>query len=462
MYHRYHIETAETPEVAEVPSRFRVKVKRRGLAFLLVKELVHYRFNLPVVLSRPCVYGVFSGPVGGFAPRHHLCVGCLRCTTEHPDFVQVLPNPARKRLGDSYFTPNYVENIYYEARTGKIPVRGAGYRGPFGGDGWDGMWTDMSEIVRPTRDGIHGREFISTSVDIGTRPPYLVFDERGRPSNGRAHVISIPLPMLFDAPPTGLLSEALAKSLCAAAEETGTLAVLPLRAIAQYSLARPCVAPQVKPSEMAELANLSFQPALIELLGWDEGFHHALAQRFPSAAVCVRVEAGTPQDLVRMADAGARVFHLVANYHGRWPDGRFMLDVIRDAHRAFVKLDRRDEVTLLGTGGIIAAEHVPKSILCGLDAVALDTPVLVALQAQFQGECADRARSAFVLPASLNPEWGAQRLKNLLGSWRDQSLEMLGAMGLREMRRLRGEIGRAMFQKELEREAFTGIEGYGQ
>jgi len=34
-------------------------------------------------------------------------------------------------------------------------------------------------------------------------------------------------------------------------------------------------------------------------------------------------------------------------------------------------------------------------------------------------------------------------------------------MGLREVRRLRGEMGRAMFQKELEREAFSGIEGYG-
>jgi hypothetical protein len=36
----------------------------------------------------------------------------------------------------------------------------------------------------------------------------------------------------------------------------------------------------------------------------------------------------------------------------------------------------------------------------------------------------------------------------------------MGAMGLREVRRLRGEIGRAMFQKDLEREAFAGIEGY--
>jgi len=38
---------------------------------------------------------------------------------------------------------------------------------------------------------------------------------------------------------------------------------------------------------------------------------------------------------------------------------------------------------------------------------------------------------------------------------------VLGAMGLRELRRLRGEMGRAMFQADLEREAFAGIEGFG-
>jgi len=53
-----------------------------------------------------------------------------------------------------------------------------------------------------------------------------------------------------------------------------------------------------------------------------------------------------------------------------------------------------------------------------------------------------------------------QRVKNLLGSWRDQLLEVLGAMGLREVRRLRGEMGRAMFQRDLEEEAFAEIEGY--
>ena len=60
----------------------------------------------------------------------------------------------------------------------------------------------------------------------------------------------------------------------------------------------------------------------------------------------------------------------------------------------------------------------------------------------------------------MDHDWAVQRLVNLSASWRDQLLEILGAMGLREVRRLRGEVGRCMFQTDLEREAFAGIEGY--
>ena len=105
---------------------------------------------------------------------------------------------------------------------------------------------------------------------------------------------------------------------------------------------------------------------------------------------------------------------------------------------------------------------MPKAIICGLDAVALDTAPVAALQARFIGECLDRETSRFRFNKKINTEWGVQRLKNLLASWRDQMLEVLGAMGLREVRRLRGEVGRAMFQEELEREAFGDIESYGE
>ena len=137
-----------------------------------------------------------------------------------------------------------------------------------------------------------------------------------------------------------------------------------------------------------------------------------------------------------------------------------MLDQIRHVHGLFVEAGVREEVTLLGSGGIIVAEHVPKAIIAGLDAVVLNSPLLIALQATFAGEFRNR-RSHCRLPRNLTVDWGAQRLQNLMAAWRDQLLEILGAMGIREVRRLRSEIGRAMFQVDLERDAFGDIEGYG-
>ncbi len=461
-YHRYHIETRPTQDIAPHPNRFQVKVKKHRLALLLVKEAFHYRFNTKVILSRPCLYGVFGGPLGGFAPREHLCVGCLRCTTEYPDVVQIYRNPGREHLGDSYFTPDLMDAVHYEAQTGRIPVKGAGYRGRFGGEGWDGMWTDMSEIVRPTRDGIHGREFISTVVDIGGNPPFLTFDERGLPMAASTHLLSVPLPILFDVPPASLTSQTLYTILSEAARECETLAVLPISAIMQLQLSGKQLVPLVTPGERQAVSALSVEPRMIEMAAWDERLFDQIRSSFPASIVCLRLNFAPQlkEKLLEYTHVGIRAFHLVANYHGQGADGRFVLDLIRAAHQTLVDARCRDEVTLLGSGGIIAAEHVPKAIICGLDAVAVDTAPLVALQATFVGDCIHAEASQVRLPRELTVEWGVQRLKNLLASWRDQMLEVLGAMGLREVRRLRGEVGRAMFELDLEREAFGGIAGY--
>ena len=48
---------------------------------------------------------------------------------------------------------------------------------------------------------------------------------------------------------------------------------------------------------------------------------------------------------------------------------------------------------------------------------------------------------------------------NLIAAWRNQLLEVLGAMGIREVRRLRGEVGRAMFFEDLEAETFGRLFG---
>src|SRR5262245_13703481 len=242
MYNRYHIETKKTPDIIPHPHRFNVRVGKIGLAKLLIKELIQYRGNKEVILSRPCVYGVFSGPLGGFAPREKLCVGCMRCTTQYPEFVQILHNPQRKELGDAYFTPEAVDTVVYEAESGRVPIKGAGYRGKFGGTGWDSLWTDMSEIVRPTRDGIHGREFISTAIDVGTKPSYLEFDAHHQPIGAVPWTISIPIPLLFDVPPVQLETHA---TLCHIYRETArclqSFVILPLKMCVKNSSNIPLV-----------------------------------------------------------------------------------------------------------------------------------------------------------------------------------------------------------------------------
>lgn len=442
-YSRYQIEIKKTPNILDHPNRFQVKVNRFALAKLLIKELIHYQGNLEVVKNSPCVYGVFSGPIGGFYPRQHLCVGCLRCTTEHPDVVQIYHNPERKKLGDSFFTPDLVDTIIHEAESGRIPIRGAGFRGPFGGEGWDSMWTDMSEIVRPTRDGIHGREFISTEVDIVSRPSFLEFKE-GEPFGTIPKGFSIPIPLLFDS--FSLEDENFCHILSSAAHSLQTLAFFPIEMINRYQWKGSHLIPI-----MNEVKELSWEPLAIEI-DWQKGLFDQLQKKYPNTTVIVRTDYGS-EHCLGLYQEGVRVFHFTADPYGRGKDGKFVLELIREVQSAFVKAKCREEVTFLGSGGIVAAEHLAKAILCGLDAVILDTPLLVALQAKF-------LERSFILPSHLPIPWGIQRLKNLVNAWRDQLLEILGAMGLREVRRLRGELGRAMFQNDLEKEAFEEIDGY--
>ena len=366
-------------------------------------------------------------------------------------------------MGDSYFSAEYVDEVHYEAQTGRIPVKGAGYRGKFGGEGWNSMWTDMSEIVRPTRDGIHGREFISTVVDIGQKPAFLAFDEQGLPVGETPRTISIPLPILFDVPPASITSQTYLTIVTEAARESETLAIVPITTIRKFKLGGSHIVPLVTQEDYEILRSLTFEPKMIEMVSWDEKLGDEIRLRFPASLLCLRLtfDDQFQKRLIQYADSGIRLFHLVANYHGRGLNREFVLELIRQAHRTFVDAGFRDEVTLLGSGGIIAAEHVPKAIICGLDAVAIDMVLPLALQAKLVGEYTEQATSQLRLSKRIATEWGIQRVKNLLASWRDQMLEVLGAMGLREVRRLRGEMGRAMFQKDMEYEAFREIIGYG-
>src|SRR3989449_11472971 len=129
----------------------------------------------------------------------------MRCVQEYPHIMTVKQSEEYKRLGDSFWTPEAVFTIWNEASTGKIPVKGMGYKGAFGGEGFDGIWTDMSEIVRPTRDGVYGREYISTSADIGRKATSVNFSSSEDVTGKKIRLLQSSLPMMLQPPESSKL-----------------------------------------------------------------------------------------------------------------------------------------------------------------------------------------------------------------------------------------------------------------
>jgi glutamate synthase domain-containing protein 2 len=96
--------------------------------------------------------------------------------------------------------------------------------------------------------------------------------------------------------------------------------------------------------------------------------------------------------------------------------------------------------------------------MCGADGAAVDLPLLIGLECRVCKRCV-AGKSCPVELQNLDAEYGEQRLVNLMCSWWSQLIEMMGAMGIRDVRRVRGEAGRAMFFEDLERETFGALFG---
>jgi hypothetical protein len=349
--------------------------------------------------------------------------------------------------------------VSYEAEAGKIPIKGMGYKGSFAGKGWDSIWTDMSEIVRPTRDGVYGREYISTLVDLGRKPKFITLHDRSKGEFSRT--IEIPLPMIFDFLPSNLSSQSIFKSIATAAKTTGTLFIASIeQAEGLPKTYQDNIVPLITPDNVRDHRELIVQARALELTNFDAQAVKWIRELNPHVPISIRHQLNnrSSEDVLELVRRGVDIVHLLANYHGEgWDSDRaFVKDLLRSVHNTLVREAVRDEITLVVSGGITLAEHVPKAIICGADLVALDTTVLVALQAQFLSECLT-SETGQIVHDEFDPAWGQQRLVNLLGSWHDQLIEILSAMGMRDVRRLRGDVGRAMFNEDLEKEAFADV-----
>jgi hypothetical protein len=296
-----------------------------------------------------------------------------------------------------------------------------------------------------------------------------------------------PFPVIFDIIPEHWRRGQVTAAVAAGAAEIGTLAIvheqeLPSEtATANHLIPLLAVGQAFQPDDPAanvRLESLTYKTRFSSPLVMIEdqadvmALQASLKKSRPEQIVAIRVQANPKisQRVVELVEAGAEVIHLVFDSHGlESPQAeagngepaaprRHVRDVLRDVHGTLVRRGIRDVVTLVASGGIAQAEHVAKAIICGADLVAIDIPLLLAMECRLCGEC-ERGELCPIALEDMDEHYGTHRIVNLMGAWHQQLIEVLGAMGIREVRRLRGETGRAMFFEDLERETFGRLFG---
>ena len=104
----------------------------------------------------------------------------------------------------------------------------------------------------------------------------------------------------------------------------------------------------------------------------------------------------------------------------------------------------RNWVSIIAAGGIRSSADVVKAIALGADAVGIGTAALIAMgcrlcQKCYTGNCSwGIATQRPELTGRLDPDWGAERLINLVNSWSLELKEVLGALGVNAVESLRG------------------------
>ncbi len=424
-------------------------------------------------VKKKCVYGIFKENYQHFSsmeePEYlYKCQSCFRCVQEctRGIFSRVI-DPDYRTLGDHYWRADIIHRLWYQAHTGKIPVSGAGYRGPFVGAGFDSMWTDMSEIVRPTRDGIHGREYINTCFEISRRISPLTFNQDLTIASELPPILEIPIPLMLRLPTNLIVNETILLSAAKAAQALGTMMLIRPQ---DYSDALVPYAANLTPcltgDNYEDYIDLIHKSRAVELADAPDIEETMVKIRALKPEIIILI--GLPLD-ARAADRAVALvhtdvdtLHFSANEHGQElnsEDPRFLKEMIREVHLALIDDSSRQKINLVFSGGIAMAEHMAKAVICGADGVVVEQPLLIALECRLCYRCREGLSCPAKLENDFDPEWGGQRITNLMGAWHSQLIEVMGAMGIREARRLRGEVGRSMWFEDLEMENFGPIFG---
>jgi glutamate synthase domain-containing protein 2 len=172
--------------------------------------------------------------------------------------------------------------------------------------------------------------------------------------------------------------------------------------------------------------------------------------------ISVKVSTPTDVDMVAVGSyyAGAHIIHLDGSYGGTGaaPDiakKNIAMPIeyaIPKVHKFLCAEGIRDKITLIASGGIRTAYDALKAIALGADGVVIGTAEMVALGC-VRCACCESGRGCPRGIAStdaelinlMSLEWATQRLINLQNAWHEQMVDVLGRLGMKSIRDLRGQ-----------------------
>ena len=279
-------------------------------------------------------------------------------------------------------------------------------------------------------------------------------------------ILEIPLPITMLEPKFGVLSQNVLLAMAATARELGTLLFMRPESYSPPFMAYgDNLVPCLSSDNLDKYSNLVKNSRLVELA--DEPEIENTIARLRAIKADIFVAIGLPLNAraairaAELSNLSVDTLHFYASDTGREVGAqqpRYLKDMIREVHLKLVEIKSRNAISLVFAGGIALAEHMAKAIICGADAISIDYPLLIALECRMCYRCT-KGQSCPVALEAVEIKWGSQRMVNLVGAWYNQLLEVMGACGIREARRLRGEIGRSMWFEDLERDNFGAIFG---
>jgi len=477
------------------------------------------------VCERQCSFDVYDYDADDnvMTHREENCVACQRCAVLCPTNALTISESQFTYKPNANWTREAISDLKKQAETGGVLLTGMGCDKPHK-NYWDHILINASQVTNPSIDPL--REPMELRTHLGRKPEKLKM-VGGKLQSPDYPNVELTTPIMFGAMSYGAISYNSFRSLAEAAYDYGTLfntgeggwpkelrkfgkATIVQCASGRFGVdldyfneasvveikigqgAKPGIGghlPGEKVSEHISLTRMipegsdAISPAPHHDIYSIEDLQmliHALKESTDyQKPISVKISAvhNAPAIASGMVRAGADIIVLDGLRGGTGAAPKILRDSVGipiELALAAVDTRLRNEgvrnwASLVVSGGIRNSGDVFKAIALGADAVYIGTPALIALgctvcQKCYTGKCAWGITTQDpYLSKRVNPEIGAQALKNLLRAWSHEIKELLGCGGINSIESVRGNRlqlrGIGLERWELET---LGIRGAGQ